>query len=138
MERQSLELITKEICEIFDVYAPPIPIEIMLQKPPAAMWEELDVSQLTSSFLSIRDRYSPRMSLARLLVRHIAASEWGEAHGLKDILGDTETLNSFARMLLMPQEMVLGITVSLQNPQAMSLHFEVPEDEARTRLLELL
>lgn len=138
MEQQQLEAIAREICEQFEVYAPPVPIEIMLQKPVAGMWEEVDVSQLSGSFLSIKDRYSPRMSLARLLVRHIATSDWGQERGLDKILGDAEELNLFARMLIMPEDMVAGLSSSSRNPKTMGLHFEVPEDDARHRLLELL
>ena len=138
MDQQRLEEIAREICERFEVYAPPVPIEIMLQRPVAGMWEEVDVSQLSGSFLSIKDRYSPRMSLARLLVRHIATSDWGQERGLDSLLGDGESLNLFARMLIMPEDMVTGLSSSARNPKTMSIHFEVPEDDARQRLLELI
>lgn len=138
MEQQTLEQIAREICETFEVYAPPVPIEIMLQRPPVGMWAEVDVTQLSGSFLSIKERYSPRMSLARLLVRHIAASKWGQERGLDSLLGDGDMLGAFARMLIMPEDMVLGLTSNARNPKTMGLHFEVPEDDARQRLLELL
>lgn len=138
MEQQRMEEIASEICERFEVYAPPVPIELMLQKPVAGMWEEVDVSQLSGSFLSIKERYSPRMSLARLLVRHIATSDWGQERNLNELLGDAEAINIFARMLIMPEDMVMGLSSSARNPKTMSLHFEVPEDDARQRLLELL
>jgi len=138
LEAKDLEQIANEICETFEIYAPPVPVELMLQKPRNKMWEELDPTQLSGNFLSIKDRYSPRMSLARLLVRHIAASDWGKGRELNTLLGDTEALNTFARMLMMPEDMVVGLTTSNRNPKTMSIHFEVPEDEARQRLLELL
>jgi hypothetical protein len=132
-----LEEIAQEICDEFEAFAPPIPVELMLQQPPENMWDEIDVAQLSGSFLSIKERYSPRMSLARLLVRHIAASEWGISRGLDKILGDSELLNAFARMLLMPKEMILGLTTTMKTPQAISLRFEVPESDAKDRLIEL-
>ena len=132
-----LENITEEICEAFEVYAPPVPIELMLQKPPDGMWEEIDVTQLSGSFLSISERYSPRMSLSRLLARQIAASDWGKERNIDQILGNQEALNAFARMLLMPRDMVEGLTSNMRNPQTMSMHFEVPESDARERLFEL-
>lgn len=135
---EQLETITREICDAFDVYAPPVPIELMLQQPVNGMWEELDPSQLSGSFMRVDGRYSPRMSLTRLLARHIAQSEWGKAQGLLTLIPDPDTLNVFARMLIMPQDMVEGLTSSTRNPKAMSLHFEVPEDEARQRLIELI
>jgi hypothetical protein len=133
-----LEAVVQEICGIFDVYAPPIPVELMLQKPPADLWDEVDVSQLSGSFLSIKERYSPRMSMARLLSRHIAGSVWGADRDVNVILTDGEAINRFARMIIMPEDMVTALTSSKRNPKAMSLHFEVPEDDARQRLLELL
>lgn len=137
MEFEKLEAIAEEICEAFEAFAPPIPVELMLQQPPENMWDEIDVAQLSGSFLSLKERYSPRMSLTRLLVRHIAASKWGKERGLDSILGDTELLNAFARMLLMPREMIDGLTSTMKTPQALSLRFEVPESDAKDRLLEL-
>jgi hypothetical protein len=137
MDFDTLEEIAQEICEEFEAFAPPIAVELMLQQPPENMWEEIDVAQLSGSFLSIKERYSPRMSLARLLVRHIAASEWGIARGLDKILGDSELLNAFARMILMPKEMILGLTTAMKTPQSISLRFEVPESDAKDRLIEL-
>jgi hypothetical protein len=137
-DRQKMESIAGEIMEVFEVYAPPVPIELMLQKPPAGMWEEVDVTQLSGSFLSIKDRFSPRMSLARLLARHIGTSEWGRSRGLFTLLQQGENLQSFARMLLMPEDMVQGLTASTRNAAYMSTYFEVPEDYAGERLLELM
>lgn len=135
---QHMEDIIREVMTAFDVVAPPIPVELMLQKPPAGMWEDVDVTQLSGSFLSIKDRYSPRMSMARLLAKHIAGSDWGRERGLFDLISQgQEHLNAFARGLLMPQEMVESRPANARNPTTMSLHFEVPEDDARQRLLEL-
>lgn len=136
--RSKMEAIASEIMDVFEVYAPPVPIELMLQKPPADMWEEVDVTQLSGSFLSIKDRFSPRMSLARLLARHIAVSEWGRKRGLFTILQEGNNLQAFARMLIMPQDMVEGLTSSTRNAAHMSTYFEVPEDDAGERLLEML
>jgi len=138
MDDKHIEKITQEICETFQVYAPPIPIEIMLQQPPTGMWKELDITQLSGNFMRVTDRYSPRMSLARMLARHIVSSDWGRERGLQGTINDPEKLNKFARMLVMPEEMIMGLTRSSRNPKTMSLHFEVPEDEARQRLLELV
>ena len=138
MDTDYLENLAQEICDVFVVYAPPVPIELMLQKPVADMWEEVDVTQLSGSFMNIKERFSPRMSVARLLVRHIVLSEWGQQHDIAHVLADKESINRFARMLLMPKEMVLGLTTSMRNPKTMSTHFEVPESDAQDRLLELV
>ncbi|MGB7341715.1 MAG: hypothetical protein WBC91_22650 [Phototrophicaceae bacterium] len=137
MDMDRLEDIAQKLCEIFEVYAPPVPIELMLRHPQENMWEEVDVNNLSGSFMSIKQRYSPRMSLARLLARHIVLSEWGEHHQLSSLMNDEDLLNAFARMLIMPREMVIGLTSSMKNPKAMSNHFEVPESDAQERLIEL-
>ena len=102
------------------------------------MWDGVDISQLSGSFLSIKERYSPRMSLARLLVRHVASSEWGRDRNLFELLKDADNLQAFARMLIMPASMVMSMSMDARNPATMSLHFEVPEDDARVRLDEML
>jgi hypothetical protein len=133
-----LEAIVREVMETFEVYAPPVPIELMLQQPKAGMWETIDVTQLSGSFLSIKDRYSPRMSLARLLARHIAASDWGRERGLFMLIQEQpDLLPKLARTLLMPEDMVLGLTNSTRTPGYMNTYFEVPEEDATQRLLEL-
>ncbi len=135
---EKLEQITQEIMELFEIFAPPVPIETMLQKPRNNMWENVDPTQLSGSFLSITDRYSPRMSLARLLARHITISQWGRAQGIFDIVQHTETLGTFARMLIMPRDMVMGMTQSKRNPPTMSTYFEVPQEDAEARLSDLI
>lgn len=135
---ERLEQLAEELVRDFEIHAPPIPIETMLQRPKDGMWETVDVNQLSGTFLSIRDQYSPRMSLARLLVRHIASSPWGKARGVMEILRkDEENIKAFARMLVMPREMVNSLPSSGRNPGAMNLEFEVPEDDAYQRLAEL-
>ena len=132
-----LERIANEVIETFDIKAPPVPIESMLQHPKPDMWAEVDINQLTGSFLSVKNPFSPRMSLTRLLARHIMLSQWGEARNLKILADDKNGINSFARMLIMPVKMVRALSASARTPTTLSLHFEVPEDVARERLTEL-
>lgn len=132
-----LEAIATEVIDTFDIKSPPIPIESMLQHPKPDMWQEVDIAKLSGGFLSIKEIYSPRMSLARLLARHIATSEWGKTHQLREILIDEEQIYAFARMLIMPMAMVKALSSGARAPTTMSFHFEVPEEDARLRLSEL-
>ena len=135
-----LETVASELIRIFEINSPPVPIEIMLQRPKPDMWREVDITELSVGFLKGGGHYSPRMSLARLLARHVVHSDWGESRGLKDILKNKdgeETLRAFARMLIMPMEMVKALTASARIPITMSMHFEVPEDDVKERLDEL-
>jgi hypothetical protein len=136
-ELNQLETIASELMTAFDIVTTPVPIETMLQQPKEGMWQEVDINQLSGSFLSIREHYSPRMSLARLLARHVASSPWGRTHGLMNIIKDEELLRAFARMLIMPKELVLALSSGARNPTAMSIHFEAPEEDARLRLQDL-
>jgi hypothetical protein len=132
-----LEIVASEVIETFDIKAPPVPIESMLQHPKPGMWEEVDITRLSGGFLSIKDPYSPRMSLTRLLARHIIQSQWGQTRKMQDIVTSDTDVHTFARMLIMPLAMVRALSSSARNPTTMSLHFEVPEDDARQRLIEL-
>jgi hypothetical protein len=132
-----LEAIAGELLKAFDVKAPPVPVESMLQKPPPGMWGEINVSQLTGSFLSVRDPYSPRMSMARLLARHVINCEWGRERGLPDLIKSEEDVRTFSRMLVMPKTMIEAMTTGARNPVAMSMNFEVPEDDAQGRLIQI-
>lgn len=136
-DNNKLESIATKLIETFDINSPPVPIESMLQYPKADMWREVDINQLSGSFISIKEHFSPRMSLARLLARHIVTSEWGKQHELSDLRHDDNSLRAFARMLIMPMGMVRALSSGARNPTALSIHFEVPEEDARLRLEEL-
>ena len=77
------------------------------------------------------------MSLARFLARHIAKSAWGAQRGLGGLSGDEEAIHRFARVITMPGDLVMEISEESRTPQLISLHFEVPEEDARLRLQEL-
>ncbi len=134
---KKLDMIASELIDTFDIKAPPIPIESMLQHPMTDMWEEVDISKLSGGFLSIKEIYSPRMSLARLLARHVVNSTWGKARAMPDLVANEEEYHILARMLIMPHKMVSALSSGARNPTAMSFHFEVPEEDARQRLVEL-
>ncbi len=136
-DSKQLETLASELITIFDIVSPPIPIESMLQHPKQDMWEEVDIAKLSGGFLSIKETYSPRMSLARLLARHIVSSDWGKSRGMFSMIRTDEDLHAFARMLIMPQDMVKALSSGARTPTTMSLHFEVPEEDARLRLIEL-
>jgi hypothetical protein len=132
-----LESIANEVIETFEIQSPPVPIESMLQHPRPGMWDEVDIAQLSVGFLSIKSPYSPRMSLTRLLARHIIYSEWGQARRIAEAAPSDAEIYAFARMLIMPLPMIRALSASARNPRHMSLHFEVPEADARERLTEI-
>ena len=136
-ELADLEVVVTELLEAFEINIPPVPVESMLQKPPSGMWKEVDITQISGNFLKITDTYSPRMSMARLLARHIVASEWGKARELGRLSGDEDGLYTFARMVIMPKSMVDEMSAGAKTPTAMRLHFEVPEEDAQLRLQDL-
>jgi hypothetical protein len=137
-EHETLEQIASALVNAFNVHAPPVPVETMLQKPEPGMWQELNVSQLSGSFLSFKEPFSPRMSMVRLLVRHLIASPWGGNYNLPAIIGrDEDKLRLLARMIIMPREMIEAIPVMQRSAAYISSYFEVPESDAQARLLDL-
>jgi len=132
-----MEAAVEELLTIFEIDTPPVPIEIMLQNPRANMWREVDVTQLSGSFLKLDDAYSPRMSMARLLARHIVFSPWGQQRGLDAIGSDEDAIRALARILIMPRSMVQNVSTASRTVATMRLHFEVPENDASLRLQDL-
>ena len=135
-----LEKVASELIRTFNIEDPPVPIEIMLQRPKPDMWEEVNIADLSVGFLKTGGHYSPRMSLARLLARHIIKSDWGAKRALPTIMkqGKTdEVINAFGRMLIMPIEMVKALSEGARTPLTVSMHFEVPEEDAALRLKEV-
>lgn len=136
-----LEKIASELIHTFEIEDPPVPIEIMLQRPKPDMWDEVDITEMSMGFLKKGVRYSPRMSLVRLLARHIIKSDWGDKHGLQDIMkqgNSDDVVNAFGRMLIMPLEMIKALSEGARTPITMSMHFEVPEEDAQIRLSEVM
>lgn len=137
-EHETLEQVATALASAFNIHAPPVPVETMLQKPLAGMWQELNVSQLSGSFLSFKEPFSPRMSMARLLVRHLIASPWGSNYNLASVIGrDEDKLRLLARMIIMPRDMIEAIPVMQRSASYISTYFEVPESDAQARLLDL-
>ncbi len=136
-DMQKMESVVRELVQLYGVTAPPIPVEQMLQHPHPDMWEDVDMNDFSSTFLNISTPFSPRMSLARFLARHIAKSTWGEQRGLDGLDEDDGFIHRFGRVIVMPGDLVLEINEESRTPELISLHFEVPEDEARLRLQEL-
>lgn len=134
-DMQALESIGRELIQLYGIVAPPIPIEQMLQHPHPDMWEEVDMNDFSSTFLNVSTPYSPRMSLSRVLARQIAKSPWGEQRGMSE--DDERIIHSLARVIIMPADLITEINEASRTPQLISLHFEVPEEDARLRLEEL-
>jgi len=132
-----IEAAINELMAAFDVNDPPIPIEIMLQRPKAGMWKEVNLSELSTAFINVKQRYSPRMSVARLLARLACRSEWGDRHNLGTVGSTDEGLRALARAVLMPRAMLDRLAPASRTPMAISMRFEVPEDDARQRLIDL-
>src|SRR5258706_10147663 len=132
-----IEVAIVDLMNAFDVTEPPIPVEIMLQRPKAGMWKEVNLSELSTAFINIKQRYSPRMSVARLLARCACRSEWGDTRKLAAIGSTDDGLRTLARAILMPQTMLDRLPASSRTPIAVSMRFEVPEADARQRLIDL-
>jgi hypothetical protein len=112
-----------------------VPVELMLQRPRDDMWKEIDLSEMSASFLNLFDRYAPRMSAVRFLARTVARSEWGAAQGLEPLLTNPDALRRLARAIIMPKAFMSGD--QLADKTALSLRFEVPEEDAEARLIDL-
>jgi len=137
-----LALIDKGVDDIltaFDVDTPPVPVELMLQRPREGLWQEIDLSEMSATFLNLRDRYAPRMSAVRLLARSVIRSEWGQARGLAQLGEENpDNVNLLARAIIIPRQLldVMGDDITLDKT-TVSLHFEVPEADAELRLADL-
>ncbi|HRL13001.1 MAG TPA: hypothetical protein PKX07_14050 [Aggregatilineales bacterium] len=137
-DSQKLEAIVAELMAVYDVKLPPVPVEIMLARPREGMWDEMDINQLTGGFLRLTDPFSPRMSMARMLARHLVFSPWGTARGLPDLVGRDEAhLRLLARMLIMPRALLTALPPAKRTPALISTDFEVPAEDALQRLDEL-
>src|SRR5512146_1918634 len=112
----AIEKAVSDLMTAFDVSNPPVPVEIMLQRPKTGMWKEVNLSELSTAFINIKQRYSPRMSVSRLLVRMICRCEWGAQRGLTDLIKEEESIRTFARAIMMPHTMLDVLPIASRTP----------------------
>src|SRR5258708_1516642 len=126
MSASELDVIENAVVDLmaaFDVSGPPIPVEIMLQRPKPGMWREVNLSELSTAFINVKQRYSPRMSVGRLLARNICRSDWGAKRNLTPISSSEESLRALARAILMPRSMLAALPDASRTPIAISMRF---------------
>ncbi|PJF35716.1 MAG: hypothetical protein CUN49_09120 [Candidatus Thermofonsia Clade 1 bacterium] len=126
-----------DLLDAFDVERPPVPLELMLQRPRPSMWREVNLSELSLSFISIDQPFSPRMSIARLLARHMCRCAWGAERGLAPYAENDEALRALARAVVMPRSMLEELPAVQRTTLNLSARFEMPEKDVILRLSEL-
>jgi hypothetical protein len=131
------EVAVGDLMVAFDVKRPPVPVELILQRPRPGMWNEVNLSELSTTFITIKERYSPRMSVARLLARHLCRCVWGASHYLAPFADSEDDIHVLARAIVMPASLLAQVSLSSRAPLIISDRFEVPEEDARLRLVEL-
>src|SRR5512135_2596767 len=120
-----IENVVSALITAFDIHNPPIPVELMLQRPRPGMWKEVNLSELSTAFINIKQRYSPRMSVSRLLVRMITRYEWGSQRGLDHLIKTEEDMRALARAIMMPHAMLDVLPIASRTPITISMRFEV-------------
>jgi len=137
---ETLALFERAVADLlsaFDVARPPVPLELILQRPRPNMWREVNLSELSLSFINVDQPFSPRMSIARLLARHMCRCAWGAERGLAGYADDNDALRALARAIVMPRAMLQEIPDAQRTSLNISARFEVPEKDAKLRLSEL-
>lgn len=130
------DAVVTELMVAFEVERPPVPVELMLKRPRPGMWREPNLGDLSLSFIQISSQFGPRMSIARLLARHLCGCPWGAARGLRRDHTDEE-IRYLARAILMPSQMIAALPEAQRDPLDLGARFEVPESDALARLQDL-
>ncbi len=134
-EFAALEDAADALIAAFEVTTPPVPIDTIMVTPRPGMWPKIDLSQLTLSFTARGDRFAPRISVARLVVRQLVYTDWGKQHRLPELVGDDPSrIIDFGRMILMPRSLIDAMPAKEQTPIGVAMSFMVPEDDAEARL----
>lgn len=135
-----LESLVGSLLELYEITAPPIPLEKMLQTARAGLWETFDLSELSTGFFSpmnFTNPYAPRVSMARMIGRKLLDSEWGRERALSDRIRNDGDINVLARILMMPRHMIEALPPANRTPEVLSDYFEVPKSDAELRLADL-
>lgn len=134
---RSPERTVNELMALYHVQTPPVPLEAILQQPQPGMWTRIDLSVVAGPMLEAHDIYSTRLALAQLLAHLICTSPWGSQRSLNVLAQDETALHQLTRILLMPRDLLYTLPTSTLRPAAMRALFEVPQVEARRRLVEV-
>lgn len=135
IDLNALEQAADAFIAAFKITEPPVPVDELLNRPQPGMWERVDLSQLTMSFAIRGDRFAPRVSFAKLVVRQLVQTEWGAQHKLPELIGtNAEAVLAFARMILIPRAILDTIPKARWSPIEVASDFHVPEDDAEARL----
>jgi hypothetical protein len=132
-----IETAADDLAQLYEITDAPVPIEVILQRPKAGMWKQVNLAEMSLSIGSFKQRHGPRMTVARLLARNICRCEWGAQHGLKDLEEDEEAIRALARAVIMPRTLLSLVSSANLTPALISMRFEVPEEDAKLRLSEI-
>ncbi|NOG48894.1 MAG: hypothetical protein HND48_05130 [Chloroflexi bacterium] len=119
----------------FGVTSPPVPIDTIMMTPKPGMWPKIDLGRSTLSFTSRGDRFAPRISIARLVVRQVVHTEWGIQHKLPR--PRRLRTRPYRRLRAYGVDAVVvdrKLPERDRNPIGIAMAFMVPEDDAELRL----
>jgi hypothetical protein len=125
------------LLERYQVIAPPVPVDHMLNQPLDDLWEA-QPDQISFILGHGIYRYAPRLAEARLLYRVLSDSPIAREAGLDAPWPTTRrAIKYFARCLLMPEEWIRALPQPDRTPDAVSEIFQVTSYDAIIRLAEL-
>lgn len=133
----SVDIIISELLGHYAINSAPVPVEMILQNPARDMWSGVDLSRLSRALVSDSRPFALRLALAQLLVRLLCESAWGRERGLPDPGEREGALAPLVRALLMPRNLLAALPVSALNPEMVQMMFQVPQEEASQRLIEV-
>jgi hypothetical protein len=135
--RLALIQLAEALLRQYSVTGPPVPIERMLEEPPAGL---AGTSSDQVSFIMEHGlyRYEPRLAMARLLCREIARNgAVRESFGVDVSSFSYTDLKFFARCLLMPSNWVRAMAEQKLSVEQISDRLQAPSYAVVTRLAEL-
>jgi len=136
-EFRLLETVVEELITEYHILEAPIRVEQILQYPLDGMGASLQVSKMSTGFIQINKPFAPRMALARWLARQLIKSDWGIARQLDQVLTGEIRIKVFARILLMPRQMIMALQKESRTVVTLVNYFQVPPEEAKQRLEEI-
>jgi hypothetical protein len=135
--RAELEDAAIELLRMHGVEREPIPIEDILRRPVAELWQP-DLTDLSLQSFNAGDRYAARPTIARLVARYVGGCQWARDRGLVGESGFTpEEMRYFGRALLMPKRWLITLSANERAPIGLRNRFHVPVWDAAERLAEL-
>ncbi|MBN1681716.1 MAG: hypothetical protein JW966_15655 [Anaerolineae bacterium] len=137
IRRARLEYLATQLLTLSRALRLPVPIEDILYSPPLDLWH-INPDQPPPCLMQTHDPLIKRLEMARTVARLVGESGWEPRQRLLGSQSFSRNESDiFCMALLIPTALLAGLNEQQRLPGRVSCLFQVPDEQAAIRLVEL-